>query len=399
MIGALRHRNYRLFFAGQGLSLIGTWLTKTAMGIASYKLGATVWQMGLVAFFSQAPTSVLAPVAGVLVDRWDRHRTIVVTQIFAMLQSCALAAFALTGTLTVYHLMWLAAAQALINAVDMPARQSFVRQMVADRADLPNAIALNSALVNGARIVGPTIATIMCVAVGVGWCFALDAMSYLAVIGSLLAMTVVRAPRRIRTSRVREELVEGLRYVGGYPLVRDLLILLGITCVFAGAYTSLLPKIAADALHGGDNGYGWLMAGAGGGALCGAIFLASRKATAGLEQVIARCGMAMGLGLVGLELAPNILVAMPMMALVGGGLMVQWTSTNTLIQTLVDEDKVGRVISLYAMAFFSGGPIGALIIGATATVTGPIHAYALAGVGCVGASLWYRARLHTLHRR
>jgi len=393
LAGALRNRNYRLFFAGQGLSLIGTWLTRFAMGFATYKLGGTAWQLGLVAFFSQAPTSIIAPVAGVLVDRWDRHRVIVITQIFAMLQSAALAVFALTGWMTVWHLMWLGAMQAVINAFDMPARQSFVRQMVADRADLPNAIALNSALVNGARMVGPVIATVLCAAVGFGWCFAIDAMSYLAVIGSLLAMRVVKAPRRVRTSHVREELLEGLRYVNGYPFVRSLLILLGITCVFGGAYTALLPQIADASLHGGDHGLGWLLGSAGAGALCGALYLAARRGTAGLEHVIAKCGISMGIGLVALELAPGIWAAVPMMFLVGLGLMVQWTSTNTLVQTLVDDDKLGRVMSLYAVAFFTGAPLGALIEGAVATVIGPIHTYALAGVGCLAASLWYRRRL------
>jgi MFS family permease len=387
-----------LFFAGQGLSLIGTWLTRFAMGFATYRLGGTAWQMGLVAFFSQAPTSIIAPVAGVLVDRWDRHRVIVTTQIFAMLQSAALAAFALTGTMTVWHLMWLGAVQAVINAFDMPARQSFVRQMVADRADLPNAIALNSALVNGARMIGPVIATVLCAAVGFGWCFAIDAMSYVAVVASLLAMTVVRAPHRVRSSRVREELVEGLRYVNGYPFVRALLLLLAITCVFGGAYTALLPKIAEDSLHGGDHGLGWLMGSAGAGALCGAIYLARRTGTAGLEHVIAKCGLAMGIGLVSLELAPGIWAAVPMMFVVGLGLMVQWTSTNTLVQTLVDDDKLGRVMSLYAVAFFTGAPVGALIEGGVATLIGPIHTYALAGLGCLAASMWYRRLLPTLVR-
>ncbi|HEY0252619.1 MAG TPA: MFS transporter, partial [Kofleriaceae bacterium] len=229
---ALRHRNYRLFFAGQGVSLIGTWLTRFAMGYETFHISGSVFELGVVAFASQAPTALIAPVAGVLVDRWDRHRVLVLTQVFAMLQSAALAAFALTDTMTVWHLMWLGAVQAVINAFDMPARQSFVRQMVDDRADLPNALALNSALVNGARLVGPVVAAALVELVGVGWCFGLDALSYLAVIASLLAMRVVKQPREVRTGHIKEDMLAGFAYVKKLSLVGALLLLLASTSTF-----------------------------------------------------------------------------------------------------------------------------------------------------------------------
>jgi MFS family permease len=390
---ALRHRNYRLFFAGQGTSLVGTWLTRLAIGYATYSLSHSAFQLGLVAFFSQAPTSVIAPVAGVLVDRWDRQRTLVVTQVFAMLQSAALAAFALTGTLTVWHLLVLGAVQAVINAFDMPARQSFLRQMVDDRADLPNAIALNSSLVNGARLLGPMVAAGLIGLVGVGWCFAIDAMSYLAVIASLVAMRVAGQPARVRAGRVDQELRDGLAYVRGAPLVAALLLLLAATSVFGGAYSALLPAVAEGTLHGGVRTLGWLTGAGGAGALAGTLYLARRETVLGLDGVIANCGVGLGLGLIALEGAPYAWVAVPILFVVGMSLMVQWAATNMLVQTLAEPDKLGRVMSLYAVAFFGGAPVGALLEGTLASAIGPIHTFAIAGAGCLACSFAFRRAL------
>jgi MFS family permease len=390
---ALRHRNFRLFFVGQGISLVGTWLTKFAMSYETFDLRHSAFLLGLVAFSSQAPTAVIAPFAGALVDRWDRHRTIIVTQVFAALQSAALAAFALTGTMTVWHLMWLGAVQAVINAFDMPARQSFVRQMVDDRADLPNAIALNSALVNGAKLLGPVVAALLIMLVGVGWCFALDAASYLAVIASLLVMRVPAQPARPRGGRVVDETRAGLRYVAGLPMVRALLLQMAAISVLGGAYLSLLPAIAQGTMQGGADALGWLSAAAGAGALIGALYLASRPSVNGLDRVIARCGMGLGVGLAALELAPALWEAVPVMFVVGMMLMVLTASTNTMVQTLVREDMLGRVMSLYATAFFTGAPVGALLEGGLASVVGPVHTFAIAGAGCVAiAAVFQRAR-------
>jgi len=384
---ALRHRNYRLFFFGQGISLIGTWLTRFAMGYETYELSHSSFQLGLVAFFSQAPTALIAPFAGVLADRWNRHRALVVTQIAAMLQSAALAVLALTGAMTVWYLLALGACQAVINAFDMPIRQSFVRQMVDDRADLPNAIALNSSLVNVARLIGPVIAAVLVSTVGIAGCFSIDAASYLAVIGSLLAMQVARQPPRARVAPVREELRDGLAYVLGMPLLRDMLLLFLVTSTFGGAYAALLPAIAEGSLGGGPHALGAMMGAAGAGALVGALYLASRDHTRGLARVVVRSAFALGAGLVALEAATAVWAALPMMFVAGMGLIVQWAATNTLAQTLVDEDKVGRVISLYAVVFFAGTPIGALLEGSLATAIGPIHTLALAGVGCLAGAL------------
>jgi MFS family permease len=393
---ALRHRNYRLFFAGQGVSVIGTWLTRFATVWMAYALTGSPLMLGLVGFFGQAPTSLIAPFAGVLVDRWDRHRTIVITQVAALLQSAALAAFALTGTMTVWHLLALGAVQAVINGFDMPARQSFLSQMIDDRADLPNAIALNSSIVNSARLIGPVIAATLVGLWGAGVCFAIDAASYVAVIASLLLMRVNPRPPRVRTGRVVDELADGLRYVWNLPLIRAVLVLLALSSVFAGAYSTLLPVVARETLHGGPHTLGLLMGAAGCGALTAALYLASRASVRGLTRVIQRCALGLGAGLVAMQLATTMWIAMPLLYVIGLCMMMQLASTNTLVQTLVDDAMLGRVISLYAVAFFGGAPVGALIEGALADQIGAIHTFAIAGLATLAGGLVFTWKLPAL---
>jgi MFS family permease len=377
---ALRHRNYRLFFIGQGISLVGTWLTRFATVWMTYRLTHSGALLGLVAFFGQAPSSVIAPIAGVLVDRWNRHRVIVVTQVAAMLQSAALAFFAFTGLMTVWHLMALGAVQAVINAFDMPARQSFLGQMVEDRADLPNAIALNSSMVNGARLLGPIFAAELVAFFGEGWCFTIDAISYLAVIASLLAMTVAPRPGRARKSHVWAEMKEGYAYVARSPLVRAVLLLLAVTSVLGGSYSTLLPLVAGTTMRGGPHTLGILMAMAGLGAMCGALYLAHRTTVLGLAGVIARMTLALGAALIALRFATRMELAVPLLFVTGLSWMVQMAATNTIIQTIVDPDKLGRVMSIYAVAFFGGMPLGALLEGAVADQIGPMNTFLCAGL-------------------
>src|SRR5690349_24882389 len=228
LLRALRHRNYRLFFAGQSLSLVGTWITRIATSWLVYRLTGSALLLGIVGFCGQIPTLILSPFAGVLVDRHDRHRILIITQVFSMLQSLALALLALPGVIRVWEILALQLVQGVINAFDTPARQSFIVDMIEDRADLPNAIALNSSMVNGSRIIGPSIGGIVIAAVGEGWCFMLDAISYLAVIASLLAMRVARDATARRHGAVLDELRAGFRYVAGFPPVRTALLLLAL---------------------------------------------------------------------------------------------------------------------------------------------------------------------------
>jgi MFS family permease len=394
---ALKHRNYRLYFAGQGISVIGTWLTRFATVWMAYDLTHSALILGLVGFFGQAPAAILAPFAGVMVDRWNRHRTILVTQIAAMLQSAALAFFAWTH-MTVWHLIVLGAVQAVINAFDMPARQSFLGQMIEDRADLPNAIALNSSIVNAARLIGPVIAAALVAAWGAAVCFTIDAASYLAVIGSLLAMTVKLRPASARSRRVLADLAEGLRYVWHFPLVRAVLLMLATSSVLGGAYATLLPVIAATTLHGGPHTLGILMGSAGLGALTGALYLASRTSVVGLAAVIERCALGLGAGMLGMELASQVAIAVPLVFVIGMSMMVQMAATNTMIQSIVDDKMLGRVISLYAMAFFGGAPIGSLLEGTLASQIGAIHTFAVAGALCLTAGAVFGTALPGLRR-
>jgi MFS family permease len=329
----------------------------------------------------------------------NRHKVVVVTQILAALQSAALATFAFTGTINVWHLMWLGAAQGVINAFDMPARQSFLREMIDDPADLPNAIALNSSMVNGAKLIGPAIAAVLVGLVGEAWCFTIDTISYIAVIGSLLAMTI--KPRKIaaRSGRVLQDIIDGVHYANSVPIVKSVLIMLAVSSVLAGAYSTLLPVVAATTLHGGPYTLGILMSAAGLGALCGALYLASRSSVVGLGRVIGRTTIGMGMGLVLLELAMRTRIAAPLLFAIGACLMIQMAATNTIVQTVTPPDKLGRVMSLYLVAFTGGMPLGSIIEGSLASHIGPLHTFLLAGAGCLTAGLWFRHELPELRAR
>lgn len=389
---SLYHRNYRLFFVGQSISLIGTWLTKVATAWLVYRLTGSAWLLGLVGFAGQIPTFVLAPLAGVLVDRWDRYRVLLATQTLAMFQSAALAALALGGVIQVWEVVALNAVQGLIDAFDMPVRQAMVVRMVDDRADLGNAIALNSSMVNAARLIGPAVAGVLIAAVGEGWCFFIDAVSYGAVIFSVLLMRVDAKPRASGTTHVLHQMVEGFRYVGGSAPIRALLLLLALSGLAGRPFAVLLPVIAREVMHGGAGTLGALQATAGMGALAGALYLASRHSVLGLGRVVVVSAALFGVGLVAFSRAHALWLAMPMLLLAGTGMMVQTAASNTIIQTIVDEDKRGRVMSLLAMSLFGTVPVGSLIAGVLATRIGAENTILLGGTICaVAAGLFLRA--------
>lgn len=395
---ALRHRNYRLFISGQSVSLVGTWITSVATAWMVYRLTRSPLWLGVVGFAGQAPTAILAPLAGVWVDRWNRHRVLVVTQVCAMLQSAALAVFALTGLMTVGHLIALGALQGVINAFDVPARQSFLVQMIDDRADLPNAIALNSSMVNLTRMIGPAIAGVLITAVGEGWCFTIDAVSYLAVIASLVAMRITPLVRRPRNGAVWADLVDGLAYVRATPLIAAVLLMLALSSLLGMPYAALMPAFAVQRLGGGAHTLGFLVGASGLGALSAALYLASRRSVVGLGAVIGRAAAAFGVALVALAFVHTPWLAVPILFVAGSGMMLQLAGTNTVVQTLVDEDKRGRVMSYYTLAFFGAQPIGALLGGAVARRLGTHVAVGLGGGACLVAALGFRAALPWLRR-
>ena len=386
---ALRHRNYRLFFAGQGVSLVGTWLTKFAIAWMAYKLTGSAFMLGLVAFASNAPTPLVSPLAGVLVDRWNRRRVILITQVLAGLQSAALAVFAFADAMTVWHLMALGAFQGVINAFDMPARQSFLREMLDDPADLPNAIALNSAVVNIAKLSGPVFAAALVGLFGEAWCFAIDASTYIAVVASLLAMRVRPAPARAGGS-VMAQLRAGFRYVRGMPIVRDVLVQLAVNSVLAGAYLQLLPAVAAEQVGHGPYTLGILMASGGLGALGGTLYLASRTSVEGLRPVVLQSRIVLGCAMMLLIFATTTWLAAPVVFVMGAALMVQLAGTNTIIQTAGDPAMLGRVMSMYAIANSGGVPLGAIIEGSIAEYAGAAHTLAGAGLLVVLVTLAFR---------
>jgi MFS family permease len=401
MVRALHHRNYRLFFTGQSVSLIGTWMTRIATSWLVYRLTGSALLLGLVGFAGQIPSFLLAPFAGVLIDRWDRHRLLVVTQILAMLQSAALAALTLAGVINIWHVLALSLFQGVINAFDMPARQSFVVEMVEKREDLPNAIALNSSMVNAARLLGPSIGGVIIAAVGEGWCFTLDAVSYLAVIASLLLMRLAaRAPRvKSREARMLQELRAGWAYVSGSPPIRSILLLLALVSLVGMPYTVLMPVFASKILHGGPHTLGFLMAATGVGALSGAVFLANRRSVVGLGRVVPMMSALFGAGLIGFSLSRTLWLSLPLLMVTGIGFMVQMSASNTLLQTLVDDDKRGRVMSFYTMSIMGVTPFGSLMAGSLAHRFGAPHTLLIGGIGCILAAAWFASLLPKLRER
>lgn len=380
---ALRHPNYRLFFSGQSVSLIGSWMTRVATSWLLWRLTQSPAMLGVLGFVGQIPTFLLAPVAGVWVDRLDRHRLLVATQILAMLQSLALAALALTGTIAVWHILALQCLQGVINSFDMPARQSLLVDLLEDRRDLSNAIAMNSTMVNGARLVGPSLAGLLIAWAGEGWCFLVDGLSYGAVILSLLLMRLQLAPRPHATQRILQEFRDGLTYVRGFSPILWLLLLLALVGLVGMPYTVLLPIIASATLHGGAHTLGFLMGAMGVGALAGALYLASRPSVAGLGRLVPLASAIFGIGLVGVGLSGWYPLSLALMALTGVGFMVHLASTNTLIQTLVDERMRGRVMALYTVAFTGMTPFGSLLAGAIAGRIGAPLTLVCGGALCV----------------
>ncbi len=391
---SLKHRNYRLFFCGQGISLIGTWLTRVATSWLVYRLSHSALVLGWVSFAGQLPTFLLAPAAGVLVDRWNKHRILVITQICAALQSAALAYLTLSGRITIAHILVLSIFQGLINAFDMPVRQSFVVQMIEDRKDLPNAIALNSSIVNLARLVGPSFAGVLIATTGEGGCFTIDAISYLAVIFTLLLMKVKHMNKAVAAHKdLLHEFQEGFRYAKGSPSIRHVLGLLALISLMGMPYMVLLPVIVSEQLSGGAHILGFLTAASGLGALIGALFLASRKSVLGLGKIIPFSAMLFGVS-VGLFGASHYLWAsLPLMLFAGMGMMVNMAASNTLLQTIAEEDKRGRLMSLYVMAFVGMAPFGSLLGGVSAHWIGTAPTLELGGLLCVLGGLIFLRRL------
>ena len=409
---ALRHRNFRLFFGGQTISLIGTWMTRIATSWLVYRLTGSALLLGTVSFAGQIPTFLVAPFAGVWVDRLDRRQVLLWTQTLAMIQSFLLAALTLSGHITVSLILILSVMQGIVNAFDMPGRQAFMVEMVGDRADLGNAIAINSSMVNVARLIGPSLAGMLIAATSEGWCFLIDGISYIAVIASLLMMRLEAAAVRRMATSMLTELGEGWSYVAGFLPIRTILMLFALVSLMGMPFVVLMPIFAAKVLHGGAHTLGFLMGAMGVGALVSALSLAARKTVRGLIRMIPIAAAVFGLGLIGFGLSHVFWLSMLMVLVAGMGMMQGMAASNTIIQTLTDEDKRGRVMSYYTMAFMGMATFGSLLAGTLAHAIPPTPMWLvgkiplagaqwtviLNGVAVVLGAAWFVTRLPALRR-
>lgn len=391
LLRAFKYRNYRLFFYGQGISLVGTWMQRVALSWLIYRITGSTILLGLTSFASLAPSLLLAPFTGPAADRFDRQKLVILTQFLSMLQAAALAALVLFGDPKPWHIIALAAALGVINSFDVPARQAFVIELVDKREDLANAIALNSSMFNSARLIGPSIAGVGIALFGEGICFLLNALSYLAVIRSLTAIKVEGPAAGRRKSG--GSFSEGLRYAASFSPIRYILLLLAVGSLCGMPYAVLMPAYVRDVLGGGPQMLGFMMGAAGAGAVLGALRLAMRTTPAGLERRLPGYTFLFGFGLLGFSLSRDFALSAPLIALASYGMISFLAGGNTVVQTLVDEDKRGRVMALHALAFMGMAPFGALISGWAASRIGVANTV-MAGALCViAATLGFMSRL------
>ncbi len=393
---ALKHRNFRLFTFGQSLSLIGTWMQQVAVGWLVYRMTDSAFLLGLVSFVGQAPGFLITPFAGVLADRLNKQRIVIVSQVLMMVQAATLGTLVLTGHITIGWVIVLMAVLGAVSGFDIPARQAFLIQMVDDREDLPNAIALNSSMFNAARLVGPALAGFAIAAIGEGWVILANALSYGFVITSLVLMRVPVQPRGSARGEVFRTLRAGFRYAYDFTPIRSILMLVTVVAVAGVPFSVLLPVVAREVLHGDARTLGFLMSATGLGALGGAMFLATRTTVVGLGRLIAVAAVIFGGALVALSLSHSLWLSMVLLSLAGFGMMAQMAACNTILQTLVDDDKRGRVMSLYSMAYVGMAPVGSLVQGAAAGYIGVGWTLAIGGVVTIAVGILFGVRLPAL---
>ena len=394
MFRALKYKNYRLFVSGQSVSLIGTWIQMVAMLWLVYSLTNSALLLGVVGFSGQIPMFVIAPFAGVLADRLNKHKLLLITQSLALVQALVLAALVLFNLVTVWHLIILSAILGIINALDMPIRQSFVVEMIDNnKEDIGNAIALNSSMVNAARLVGPSIAGILIATVGEGWCFLLNSISYVAVVVSLLKMKITPVTHKAEDKKILKDISEGFKYSFGFPPIKYLISQLAVIGFFSSTITLLAPVVAKDILHGNSSTFGFLMSAFGCGALAGAAYLLNKKTVLGLGRLIAGAASLFGLSLIVFSFSHIFILSVIIMMFAGLSNMLVIASTNTLLQTIVEEDKRGRVMSLYTMAFRGMSPFGNLLAGSLAGFIGTAFALAFGGIVSLISGLLFLSRI------
>jgi MFS family permease len=394
----LRYRNFRIFFFGQSISLIGTWIQHIAMSWLVYRITNSPFMLGLVGFSSQIPAFILSPFAGVLADRHNRHRILLLTQTLAMLQAFMIAGLAITGNIKVWQIIIMGIFLGCVNSLEIPARHSFILEMIEEKEGLGNAIALNSMMFNIARLIGPSIAGILIALTGEGVCFLINGISYFAVIGSLLAMKISNRKGKTKHDSVIKDLKDGFNYAFGFLPIRAVLFLLGIVSLLGMSYAVLMPVFARDILHGGPQTLGFLMGAVGIGSLAGTIYLAARSRVIMLGNILPLSAGMFGLSIIVFSFSHNLLVSLAVLFFAGFGLMVQMASSNTILQTIVDDDKRGRIMSFYTMAFMGMAPLGSLLAGALASKIGVLHTLVISGAFCIIAAIIFAFRIPVLKR-
>jgi MFS family permease len=395
---ALRHRDFRLFYLGQGVSQIGTWLQLIATSWLVYRLSGSTFMLGLAAFAMQIPFLVLAPLAGVFVDRLERRRVLLVTNSLAALQALTMFIVVATGVVQPWHLVLGNLVLGIVNASDAPARQSILVELVGGKADLPNAIALNSIMMNSARFIGPLIGGALIAALGERWGFGINALTYLVMLGALTRMRFQAPPRVPDESGWLRQLAAGARYAYGFLPSRCALLLLSATSMTVGSYVALMPWFAREAFHGDSSTLGTLVGAAGVGAMSGMIYLAFRPDIRGLLRLIAWTSGMSGAALLLFSFASSLWMALPALYFVGMGMMLSAASTNTVLQSIVPDELRGRVAALYVMSFIGASPIGALVSGSIAERLGPPVTLAGCGIAALAAALIYASQLPAIRR-
>ena len=398
LVRALGSRNFRLFFFGQAVSLIGTWMQIIAMRWLVYRLTKSELMLGIVGFISDIPLFLLVPFAGVLTDRLKRHRIMVVTQALSALQAAVLAVLVFTDQVAVWHVFALGGLLGIVSAFDITARQAFLVDIIEDRNNLPNAIALNSFIFNGALLIGPAVAGVLIALVGEGPCFALNSLSYLAVLGALFLMKIPEKTFSASQLDFKTAIMEGAAYTLASVPIRSILILVASVSLVAASYTLLMPVFAEDILHGGPRVFGYLMSATGVGALAGAIFLASRSRLKGLAEMIAVAGMIYGVALLALSFSRLLSVALIIALVLGFSLMMQMASSNTIVQSIVDDQKRGRVLSLFVMARRGVESLGSLLFGAIAHSVGTPATLIIGGATCLLAVAAFATKLSAIRQ-
>ena len=393
---ALKYRNYRLFFAGQTISLVGTWMQRLAIGWLVYRLSDSAFLLGMVEFAGQIPCFILTPLGGVVADRYNKYHILITTQILSMLQATILTCFFFWGNVTIPHLILLNIFLGVINAFDMPIRQSFVVEMIEDRSDIGNAIALNSSMVNVARLLGPAIAGFILTATNEGMCFLLNAVSYIAVIASLFMMKSISFRNNINQISAWQQLAGGFAHTFAFAPIKYIIAMIALVSLAGMPYLVLMPIFARDILHGGPHTLGLLMSASGIGALIGAMYLATRKNIVGLGKIMVAAMVIFSVGIIGFSFSSVIWLSMIFIFLAGLGMMLQTASGNTILQTIVSDEMRGRIMSVFIMAFIGMAPFGSLLAGSLANKIGAPNTLLTGGICCLAGAVLFARKLPAL---